>query len=124
MGLEEADRLGTETVDRVRRHFCVTSSVHQQHAELGAGKFICRRPELQCWDGRNAHQSTDMSCETADSPRSGRVCGLVYRTSGKKQQHAELGAGKFICRRPELHVGMGGTQENFTPPEKETEQWK
>ena len=34
MGLEEADRLGTETVDRVRRHFCVTSSVHQQHAEL------------------------------------------------------------------------------------------
>ena len=54
MGLEEADRLGTETVDRVRRHFCVTSSVHQQHAELGAGKFICRRPELQCWDGRNA----------------------------------------------------------------------
>ena len=68
MGLEEADRLGTEIVDRVRRHFCVTSSVHQQHAELGAGKFICRRPEQ--------------------------------------------------------HVGMGGTQENFTPSEKETEQWK
>ena len=79
---------------------------------------------LEQWDGRNAHQPQTGAAKAADSSRSGRVCGLVYRTSGKKQQHAELGAGKFICRRPELHVGMGGTQENFTPPEKETEQWK
>ena len=44
--------------------------------------------------------------------------------SSAQGSQAQPGGGKFICRRPELHVGMGGTQENFTPPEKETEQWK
>ena len=44
---------------------------------------------------------------------------VLYTSNMQSWAQANLFAGDQNC-----NVGMGGTQENFTPPEKETEQWK
>ena len=44
---------------------------------------------------------------------------VLYTSNMQSWAQANLFAGDQNC-----NVGMGGTQENFTPSEKETEQWK
>ena len=73
MSFEEADRLGTENVDRKSRHFLCQQFCTAAKCREGRRQIYLPKTIAAFWDGRNAHQPQTgavkqrIDCEAGES---------------------------------------------------------